>query len=154
MKKVYICSPYRGNIEANTANARAYCREAIMRGYNPIAPHLYYPQFLNEDAPIERQFGLFCGLYLLRECHEMWVYGDPREATEGMRAEINEAAGLGIEIKYKDVAIGIDLGHGDHSDSSRFAAEYAAFREYGPVASYLNCMKKNEHGEENNETAP
>lgn len=103
MKKVYICSPYRGDIERNTANARAYCREALDQGCIPVAPHLYFTQFLNEDDPLERQLGLFYGLRILRDCHEIWVYSDPRHATEGMREEINEAVGLGIDVIYKDV---------------------------------------------------
>ena len=48
---VYICSPYAGDIETNTAAARRYCRFAVEAGYIPIAPHLLFPQFLNDADP-------------------------------------------------------------------------------------------------------
>ena len=32
MKKVYICSPYRGDVETNVQNARKYCRAAVELG--------------------------------------------------------------------------------------------------------------------------
>jgi hypothetical protein len=46
---VYICSPYSGDVEANVAAARRYSRFAVDKGFIPIAPHLLYPQFLNDD---------------------------------------------------------------------------------------------------------
>ena len=48
---VYICSPYAGDIESNTTAARRYCRFAVESGYIPIAPHLLFPQFLNDSDP-------------------------------------------------------------------------------------------------------
>ena len=62
---VYICSPYAGDIETNTAAARRYCRFAVEAGYIPIAPHLLFPQFLNDSDPKERELGLFFGNALL-----------------------------------------------------------------------------------------
>ena len=43
---VYICSPYAGDIETNTAAARRYCRFAVEAGYIPIAPHLLFHRTL------------------------------------------------------------------------------------------------------------
>ena len=40
---VYICSPYAGDVERNTAAARRYSRFAVDAGYIPIAPHLLFP---------------------------------------------------------------------------------------------------------------
>lgn len=45
---VYICSPYAGDIEANVVAARRYSRFAVDAGYIPIAPHLLFPQFLDD----------------------------------------------------------------------------------------------------------
>lgn len=42
---VYICSPYRGDIETNSQNARAYCSLAASQGCIPFAPHLLFTQF-------------------------------------------------------------------------------------------------------------
>ena len=58
---VYICSPYAGDIETNVVAARRYSRFAVEKGYIPIAPHLLFPQFLNDSDPNERELGLFLG---------------------------------------------------------------------------------------------
>lgn len=53
---VYVCSPYAGDVEANTARARRYCRYVTDQGGIPLAPHLYLPQFLDEKT--ERDLAL------------------------------------------------------------------------------------------------
>lgn len=85
MKKVFICSPYRGEVESNKAKARDYCRAAIKQGYLPIAPHLYFTEFLDDTYEKERVLGIAAGIELMSLCDEMWVYGEP---TEGMKQEI------------------------------------------------------------------
>ena len=45
---VYICSPYSDDILNNERKARVYCKFAVSRGTIPVAPHLLYPQFLDE----------------------------------------------------------------------------------------------------------
>lgn len=52
---VYICSPFSGNIERNIKAARAYSRFAVDKGCLPIAPHLLFPQFLNDSDQFERK---------------------------------------------------------------------------------------------------
>ena len=101
MKLVYVCSPYRGNIEHNTARARRYCRFAITQKAVPIAPHILFTQFLDDDIPEERQIGLQQGLELLKHCDEIWVFGE--RISEGMQGEIAAAQQLGIPIHcYND----------------------------------------------------
>ena len=58
MKKVFICSPYRGDVERNVALAKAHARFAAHCGYCPVAPHLMYPQFLKDSDPDERILGI------------------------------------------------------------------------------------------------
>ena len=96
MKKVFICSPYRGNIAENTHNAEQYCKMAIKAGYLPVAPHLYFTRFFNEGAEDERNAGIEMGIELLKICDEMCIYGKP---TEGMCREIAEWCGR-IAPKY------------------------------------------------------
>ena len=48
---VYICSPYAGDIEKNVKAARVYSRFAVDRGFIPIAPHLLFPQFMDDTNP-------------------------------------------------------------------------------------------------------
>ena len=70
---VYICSPFAGDIEKNVAAARTYSRFAVEQGYIPIAPHLLFPQFLNDSDPKERELGLFFGNAIMSKCSEVWV---------------------------------------------------------------------------------
>lgn len=46
MKRVFICSPFRGAEEKNVELARKYARFAYEKGCLPVVPHLYFPQFL------------------------------------------------------------------------------------------------------------
>ena len=95
---VYICSPYAGDIKNNTAAARRYSRFAVEAGYIPIAPHLLFPQFLDDNNPKERALGLFFGNAILSKCAEMWVFGDVISA--GMQHEINRAKRKYMKIRY------------------------------------------------------
>ena len=78
-KKVFICSPFRGDMEGNARTAAVYSRMACDLGYLPIAPHLLFPQLL--------------------DCEEVWVFG---EATEGMQAEIAFATEQGKKIRFME----------------------------------------------------
>ena len=98
MKKIYICSPLRGDYEKNIENAILYCREVIREGHIPIAPHIYFTQFLDDAKPDERNIGLKFGLELVKLCDKVCVYGKP---SEGMKAEIALAKQMGIEVIYK-----------------------------------------------------
>ena len=92
---VYICSPYSGDIAANTENAKRYCRFAVDNHAIPIAPHLLFPQFMNEEK--ERDLAMFMDMVLIGRCEQLWVFGDT--ITEGMQAEINKAYKKGIKIR-------------------------------------------------------
>ena len=94
---VYICSPYRGNIEKNTASAQAYCRMAVERGCIPIAPHLLFPQFLDDNRQEERELGMFMGFVLLTKCRELWAFGD--YVSDGMEQEIDKAKARNIPVR-------------------------------------------------------
>ena len=85
---VYICSPFSGDVETNVANARRYSRYAVDKGYIPIAPHLLFPQFLDDDNPDERELGLFFGNALMSRI------------SSGMEAEIKRAKWKGYHLRY------------------------------------------------------
>ena len=86
---VYICSPLSGDVEANTERARAFCRFALAQGQIPLAPHLLFPQFMDDDDPAERELAIFMDVVLLGKCSELWVLGETVSA--GMQAEIDVA---------------------------------------------------------------
>lgn len=95
---VYICSPYAGAIETNVAAARRYSRFAVEKGYIPIAPHLLFPQFLNDSDPNERELGLFFGNAIMSKCSEIWVFGST--ISNGMAAEIKRARWKNYRLRY------------------------------------------------------
>lgn len=89
MKKVFVCSPYRGDIEKNKKQAALAARILAEYGYMPIVPHLYFPQFFNENDERERIRGIELGCELLKECEKIWIIGT--EITSGMEFEIEAA---------------------------------------------------------------
>ena len=95
---VYIASPFAGDTENNIVRTREYCRFAVSRGCIPLAPHLHYPQFLDDNDKTQREQGLFFALVLLGKCDELWVFGS--RISEGMAAEITKAKKRGIPIRY------------------------------------------------------
>ena len=95
---VYICSPYAGDVERNVESAQRYSRFAVEKGYIPIAPHLLFPQFLNDRNPKERQLGLFFGNALMSKCSEVWVFGN--RISAGMEDEIKRARWKNYRLRY------------------------------------------------------
>ena len=98
--KIYVCSPYKGEIAKNTANARKYCRFVVKRGGLPIAVHLLFPQFMDDENPTERKRALEMGLELIKICDELWVFGSFFSA--GMETEIDIAKELKIKVRFFD----------------------------------------------------
>lgn len=93
---VYICSPFSGNVSGNIERAKKYSRYAVDSKAIPIAPHLLFPQFMDDDA--ERELALFMDMVLLGKCEELWVFGE--QVTEGMSAEIAKAKRKNMKIRY------------------------------------------------------
>ena len=84
MKRVFICSPLRGDFEANQHRARGYARLAALSGHIPIVPHIYFTQFLEEHTEEERALGIQMGISLLDICDELWVFGSSISVGMGM----------------------------------------------------------------------
>ena len=95
---VYICSPYAGDVKQNVNMARVYSRFAVKNTCIPLAPHLLYPQFMDDGSPAERELALFMGLVLLTKCEQVWVFGGVISA--GMAAEIAKAEKRKIPVRY------------------------------------------------------
>ncbi len=99
MKRVFICSRYAGDVSLNVTVAKMLCRIAIDDGAAPFAPHLLYPQFLDDDDPADRMKGIGCGLAFMAVCDEVWVY-DGGGISSGMEYEIKQAERLGKPVIY------------------------------------------------------
>ena len=95
---VYICSPLSGDTLANQEAARRYCRYAVDAGYVPIAPHLFFPQFMDDADEHERNLALFMDIVLQGKCQELWVLGDV--ISEGMSVEIDTAKRRRQPVRY------------------------------------------------------
>lgn len=95
---VYVCSPYSGDTDASMMNARRYCRFAVGRGYIPLAPHLYFPQFMRLDDDADRDLAGFMSIVLLTKCAELWVFGEV--ITRDMSAGIARATRRGLPVHY------------------------------------------------------
>jgi hypothetical protein len=98
MPKVFISSPFAGDVQRNIKNARRYCAFTVRSGYIPFAPHLFYPQFLSDGNTEQRELGLFMGMVFLDSCKEVWVFGE--RISSGMQQEIDRAEKRGIPIRF------------------------------------------------------
>lgn len=96
---IFVCSPYRGDVEANVNNARAYCRFVVEQGGIPFAPHLLFTQFLDDNVPLERDAGICLGLEMLELCDELWAFGD---ISMGMGFEITKGLKIQKPVVYFD----------------------------------------------------
>lgn len=94
---VYICSPLSGDVENNQIKARRYCRFAVAQNCIPMAPHLFFPQFMDDGDRQERELALFMALVLLSKCSELRVFGD--NISAGMAVEIEKAKRKGMPIR-------------------------------------------------------
>lgn len=95
---VYICSPFAGDTERNTEKARQYCRFAVRSACIPLAPHLLFPQFMDDTVAAERSLAMFMDMVLLGRCEQVWVFGS--RISAGMAAEIEKAERRNMPVRY------------------------------------------------------
>ncbi|MBN2795121.1 MAG: DUF4406 domain-containing protein [Clostridia bacterium] len=100
MKKIFVCSPYRGDVEKNTKRAAQVARILCECGYMPVVPHLYFPNYLREEDQHERIRGIELGIELMKECDKIWLLGP--EITSGMEYELEAAKELKIPVVMYD----------------------------------------------------
>ena len=93
---VYICSPFSGDVPGNTQKAIRYSRFAVDSHAIPIAPHLLFPLFMDEET--ERDLAMFMDMVILGRCEELWVFGGMVSA--GMKAEIDKAKRKNMAVRY------------------------------------------------------
>ena len=86
-KKIFVCSPLRGDYDNNMKRAEEYCKLVIDTGNTPYAPHLFFTRFLDDNIESERVAGINGGINFLSVCDELWYFGDI--ITDGMKQEID-----------------------------------------------------------------
>lgn len=112
---VFICSPFAGDIEANVAYAREAMLDSLARGEAPYAPHLLYPQVLDDNDTVGRRAGMNAGKTILARCDVLAVYLDRGESS-GMRSEISFAVERGIAIDRRWIGQEIEAGQPSEVD--------------------------------------
>lgn len=96
---VYICSPYRGDVDNNIQKAKKYCQFAIDKQVTPIATHLMYPQVLGKtETRKTRELAMSMGRNIIKRCRELWWFGDHQ--TDGMKDEIEYARHKALIIRH------------------------------------------------------
>ena len=105
MRLVIIESPFAGDVQDNIEYARACVRDSLRRGEAPIASHLLYtqPGVLNDDDPVERQWGIDAGLAWKSVAQASVVYID-RGISNGMRYGIAAAESAGIPVEIRSLS--------------------------------------------------
>ena len=99
MSRTFVCSEF-GGLESNLELARKYCKYAMEQGRNPLAPHLLFPQLLDDGSEDERALGIRLGIEWMKQCKEMWVFVVEGNLSKGMLLEIWVAKSLNIPIKW------------------------------------------------------
>lgn len=102
MTVVFVCSPFRGDVEQNTAYARRAMRDCLNRGEAPFAPHLLYtqPGVLRDEVESERNAGIDAGERVLLKCDRLVVYTD-NGVSQGMQYELAVARAYDIPIEFR-----------------------------------------------------
>lgn len=106
MDKVFICSPYRSDVEKNKEIARKLGRLALEKGLEPVIPHLYWTQLLDDNIKEERHKGIQLGHNWLEECCVLWIY--VQRYNFG-----NISTGMMSDISYWDAMTGGGWQGGD-----------------------------------------
>lgn len=95
---VIIESPFAGDMEANRLYALRACVDSLRRGEVPYASHLFFPQFLDELKPEERELGLTAGYAMWPIAKKIAFYVD-RGMSKGMERAQKRAIQMGIPIE-------------------------------------------------------
>lgn len=101
MRRVFVCSPLRPRggmtVRANIERARYIATRVLARGDAPFVPHLLYPQFLDEDDPVQRDQGITAGCCWMADAH-LVVVDAASGISEGMEHELAEARARSVPV--------------------------------------------------------
>lgn len=99
-KKLIMVSSRFGGKEENIKRAEAFCKYVVLNGHIPVAPHVYFPRFLDDLKPEERALGLEGSLALMSKCDEIWFFLEDNEnLSPGMKMETELM--IKLEMPYK-----------------------------------------------------
>jgi hypothetical protein len=84
-------------VEHNTVIARKLCSRVIAAGGAPFAAHLFYPEFLDDSSPREREAGVECGDAWTAVTDAAVVYVG-EGVSSGMKHDIEHLRSMDIPI--------------------------------------------------------
>ena len=100
---VVIESPFKATAKysegENEIFAKWLCRDFALRGFNPVASHVYYTRFLRDRAVNERHLGIHLGFQAASCLSPVLVTFNLRaeeEMSEGMKLGMDHWGELGI----------------------------------------------------------
>jgi hypothetical protein len=96
MLRVVIESPLAGDFERNKRYALWCARDCANRGEAAYASHLFFPQFLDDEDPAHRAFGITAGYEWAQFADRFVFYTDLGESG-GMKLAKSRWAGRNIE---------------------------------------------------------
>lgn len=105
-QKVIIESAYRPNelysLKANAEFVRLVCLRAVRQGWNPLASHIFYTEFLNDDDEQLRSLGIQLGIEWGIHAQAVWAcLREGEELSEGMAFALYRYEGLGKPIQIQ-----------------------------------------------------
>lgn len=95
---VYICAPHSDSDQRSIEITQRYCRFAVDRGYLPIAPQLYFSQFIDCKNLRDKNTVISMSNILMKKCAEVWVFGE--RLSKQMEAEIKRAEETQRPVRY------------------------------------------------------
>lgn len=95
---IYVCSRLRGNVKRNQKKACKYCRFVTQKGHIPMAVHLMFPRFMNDNNDDDRTKAITMRLNILARCDELWCFGE--KISKGMLIELMFASNHMIKIRH------------------------------------------------------
>lgn len=106
MKRVMIESPYRTQdivLRGVYLDYRDDCiRDSLERGEAPFASHRFYPDFLDDDDPHDRDIGMMCNQAWQEVAEEVAFYID-HGMSEGMENALMWANDMGLRIDIRSL---------------------------------------------------
>jgi hypothetical protein len=104
---IIVESPFRGKDrferKANLAYTAKCCYYVYEQGHIPFASHLFFPEFLDEDAPKERLAGIEAGYFFWSMADEIWFF-TRRGWSRGMDMALEKAKKEGKHFQILEIA--------------------------------------------------
>lgn len=118
MKLIVIESPYFNEnpniIKYNLAYANECMRDALYKNEAPYLSHLLYTRILDDNIPIERNFGIEAGFHWGKASEKTVVYTD-LGISKGMMWGVENAIKNGKAVEYRTLpAAHFEKFHEEH----------------------------------------